>query len=117
MAKVNFGAFLSAFKAKGDKVKRRAKTEYHVLFKAAYAVFVHERTDLHHDNGQAKFLEEPLRTEAATMTRLMNSVLKSNGDLDTAVAVAAQYLLSVAKSLVPVKTGFLRDSGEVRRVK
>lgn len=26
-----------------------------------YAVWVHERTDLHHPNGQAKFLEEPYK--------------------------------------------------------
>jgi hypothetical protein len=35
-----------------------------VTFDGPYARYQHERFDLHHEHGQAKFLEEPMTTEA-----------------------------------------------------
>jgi hypothetical protein len=32
-----------------------------VGFEEEYAIFVHENLEAHHDNGQAKFLEQPLQ--------------------------------------------------------
>lgn len=37
--------------------------ERDVLPENAYSVYVHERTELHHDIGQAKFLETALQTK------------------------------------------------------
>ena len=37
--------------------------ERDVLPENAYSVYVHERTELHHDVGQAKFLETALQTK------------------------------------------------------
>ena len=37
--------------------------ERDVLPENAYSVYVHERTELHHDVGQAKFLETSLQTK------------------------------------------------------
>jgi len=39
---------------KGGKV-------YQVRYDAPYSIYVHERVDLHHDQGQAKFLEQPFK--------------------------------------------------------
>lgn len=36
---------------------KRRGTKVEIGFKAPYSLYVHERTDLHHTNGQAKFLE------------------------------------------------------------
>ena len=35
-----------------------------VGFEEEYAIFVHENLEAHHNNGQAKFLEQPLRENA-----------------------------------------------------
>ncbi len=42
-----------------------------VGFSEFYAGWQHERLDYHHDDGQAKFLEEPLATERDTVLQLM----------------------------------------------
>lgn len=43
-----------------------------VFYTAAYAVYVHERTDLKHKTGkQAKFLEEPARSNKANILRII----------------------------------------------
>lgn len=41
-----------------------------------YAVVQHEALDFRHDDGQAKYLEQPLTTEAATLTLLMGQSIR-----------------------------------------
>lgn len=42
-----------------------------VGFSAFYAAWQHERLDYHHDDGQAKYLEEPLVTEKDEAMQIM----------------------------------------------
>lgn len=37
--------------------------EASISFEGPYARYQHERLDLHHEHGQAKYLEQPMRTE------------------------------------------------------
>lgn len=44
-------------------------------FNAEYAAAVHERLNVHHDQGQAKFLETAMRSEAKKLTRFVKEEL------------------------------------------
>lgn len=96
--------------------KRRSKaigdgmSQVRVGYSASYAVPVHERLDVHHPVGQAKFLEQPLRTEQRKMTEIIRSRLMARMSLLDAQMEAAKHLISVSLQLVPVDTGELRDS-------
>jgi hypothetical protein len=39
------------------QIVRKNKTNYNIVFTAPYAIFVHERLDVYHPHGEAKFLE------------------------------------------------------------
>ena len=43
---------------------------------APYAIYVHERLDLHHRVGKAKFLEDPVKDRAPQLPRRIASKLK-----------------------------------------
>lgn len=96
--------------------KRRAKAMLDseavttVGYSADYAVPVHERTDLRHPVGQAKFLEQPIRTEEKPMADIIHSRLLARESLKNAQLAAAKHLMKVSLQLVPVDTGALRDS-------
>lgn len=81
-----------------------------VGYSAPYAVPVHERLDVHHPIGQAKFLEQPIRTEAKPMADIIRSRLRARERLKAAQLAAAKHLMKVSLQLVPVDTGMLRDS-------
>ena len=61
-------------------------TECRVGYGTRYAVYVHERTDVRHTNGEAKFLEKPAmaaqRGFAARMQKRMEHHIQSNTDPD-----------------------------------
>lgn len=44
---------------------------------ADYAIYVHERTDLRHENGEAKFLEKALQEEMPKLERKFGMELKT----------------------------------------
>ena len=96
--------------------KRRAKagldglSTLKVGYGAKHAVPVHERLDVHHPIGQAKFLEQPIRTEAKTMGDIIKKKLMARESLKVAHMEAAKHLMKVSLQLVPVDTGELRDS-------
>lgn len=46
-------------------------------YTAAYAVFVHERTELHHPVGQAKFLETALKQNAKRVLEIIRKTAKT----------------------------------------
>lgn len=48
-----------------------------VGFNTNYAAAVHERLDVHHENGQAKFLETPMRTEAPKLPPFVEKAMRS----------------------------------------
>lgn len=47
-----------------------------VGYTVEYAVYVHERLDVHHPIGQAKFLEEPMQTKQPQMAKLFAKLMK-----------------------------------------
>ena len=47
-----------------------------VGFKAPHAVQVHERTDLHHEDGEAKFLEKAKNAAASTLAANVAATVK-----------------------------------------
>lgn len=96
---------------KKDQIKR---SEVTVGFSAEYAVYVHEMLHLFHPVGQAKFLEDAMKTEAPALREIIRSALRSGKTLGEAQLLAGQHLLARAKELCPVDTGHLRDSGFVR---
>lgn len=100
--------------------KRRAKagldglSKVSVGYSAPYAVPVHERMDVFHPVGQAKFLDQPIRTEAKPMARIVTARLRARETLVSAQLAAAKHLMSVSLRLVPVDTGYLKDSWFIR---
>lgn len=47
-----------------------------VNFKASYALFVHENTEIHHRNGQAKFLESAVEDNKEKVVELIKAYAK-----------------------------------------
>lgn len=47
-----------------------------ITYAGPYARYQHERLDLHHAHGQAKFLEQPMHTEAETVLKIVADKLK-----------------------------------------
>lgn len=87
---------------------RYSKTE--VGYTAPHAAAVHERLDVFHPRGQAKFLEQPLRTEEKAMAEIQRSRLRARESIKNAQLAACKHLMKVSLQLVPVDTGRLRDS-------
>jgi hypothetical protein len=79
-----------------------------------YAVYVHERLDLFHPVGQAKFLEQPARQYAAAMGRRVSQAMKAGKPLKQALLEAGLLLQAESQKLVPVDTGALRASAFTR---
>lgn len=50
-----------------------------VGFSSPHAVYVHERTDLRHDEGEAKFLEKAAGAEAPVLASRVASLVKIGG--------------------------------------
>src|SRR5688572_14266189 len=78
-----------------------------VGYEAPYAVYVHERLDLHHAEGQAKFLEQPAREWAFRLGRMVFEDLKpkkrrTRKDVVAALTKAGNVLLAESRKLVPV---------------
>lgn len=93
-------------------LKGAKKMSVQVVYSAPYAVYVHEDMTCHHPNGgQAKYLEEPARRLRSRMTATVSQYLRRKKSLEEGLVVAAGILLDASRPLVPVDTGFLRDSG------
>lgn len=105
---------LDALLTEVRKRRSRAIGDGHAVTKVGYtaphAVPVHERLDVHHPVGQAKYLEQPLRTELKIMSDIIRSRLMARERLKAAQLAAAKHLITVSLVLVPVDTGELRDS-------
>jgi hypothetical protein len=91
----------------------KKKLVANVGYKAKYSVFVHENLEMPHTNGQAKFLEQPARMYRSEIGGIVKANLMNKESLETALRRGAEFLLEMSRQLVPVRTGFLRDSGYV----
>ena len=54
----------------------RASVQVNVIFDVPYAEVQHERTDFAHLNGQAKYLESPLKSSALTYKNYIERAIK-----------------------------------------
>lgn len=99
-----------------ENTKRNSPITFGVIYTAPYAVHVHEDLETPHRIGQAKFLEQPLKQEAKTLTKIVKDNLKQGKTLKQALLEAGNWLLYLSRQLVPVNTGTLRDSGIVKIV-
>ncbi len=95
--------------------RKHRNVKFVVGFQAFYALWVHEKLDVSHPTGQAKFLEEPARTQGNAIAAACRQAMKAGADLEVGLKASADKLLELAKARVPVDTGFLRDSGFVRK--
>jgi hypothetical protein len=84
-----------------------------VVYDAPYAIYVHERLDLHHKTGQAKFLEAPARTKAQEMAAAAALAWRAGRTWPECLKAAAQVLLEASQQLVPVDTGLLKSTGHI----
>lgn len=103
-------AVLKEFKRRRLEQGNETYSETKVGFACPYAIFVHENLSIYHPTGQAKFLEQPLRTEQRVMAEIVKRALLGRKSLKEAQRLAANHLIKVALPLVPVQTGRLRDS-------
>jgi hypothetical protein len=83
-------------------------------YSAPYAARVHEDLTVHHPNGQAKYLETPLRQYKPEFSRIVAYNVANKESLETACVRAWWFLMNESQKLVPVATGNLRDSAYVR---
>lgn len=105
-----FDAFAATLRFKANDPKLR-NVRGIVGYTAPYALRVHEDLEAFHKNGQAKFLEQPMRQYRNDLFRRVADSMKSGMPLRSAVLEALNILLAVSKNLVPVLTGYLRSSG------
>lgn len=54
-------------------VRKEGKLGVIVGFSAAYAIYVHENLEAHHDTGQAKFLESALRDNREAILSILQA--------------------------------------------
>lgn len=85
-----------------------------VGYSAPYATFVHERVDIPHRVGQAKYLETPLRAYMGELGAAVRNAYARGASLADALLAAGRRLLELSQPLVPVRTGYLKGSGFVR---
>jgi hypothetical protein len=87
---------------------------YRVGYSAPYAIYVHEDLTANHPRGgQAKYLEQPMRTMRRELSEIVARSVRAKNGLEEGLQRAGETLLAASRSLVPVDTGFLRDSGYV----
>lgn len=98
-------------KAKGENVTGSISYGTH------YGVYVHERLDVYHKPPtQAKFLSDPATQLAndGSSFRTIKKVYKITKSLAKAVLVALLAVFNRSQKLVPVDTGLLRSTGQVK---
>jgi hypothetical protein len=103
-------SILTELRVRRSRAIGDGKAETKVGYSASYAVPVHEILTSYHPVGQAKFLEQPLRTEEKQMGDIIRARLRARETLKAAQLAAAKHLISISLQLVPVDTGALRDS-------
>lgn len=96
-------------------LKGRKKLALDVGYKAPYAVYVHENMEANHPRGgQAKFLEQPMRRMSRKLAELTRRTMLQKRSLEEGLLKSGHALADASRPLVPVDTGFLRDSLFVR---
>lgn len=99
-----------------ERAEKAAQEAVRVVvgYSAPYAMVIHEDLERRHPNGSAKYLEQPAREMGKDIGRTIGEAVKAGTPLPDAMLQGGQMLLTASQQLVPVQTGFLRDSGYVR---
>lgn len=98
-----------------ERVTAGTRVEASVVYEADYALRIHEDLEANHPNGgQAKFLEQPAREHVAEIRSAVTDSLKEGKPVEEALKAGAGVLLEKSQELVPVDTGFLKNSGVVK---
>ena len=99
-----------------DKLRKyckdnRGKPKISVVvgYSQRYALEVHERTDVQHRVGQAKYLEEAARSNEANVREMLRQGYKE-GKLPEAMLKAGLLIQRESQLLVPVDTSALKSS-------
>lgn len=56
----------TGFLRNSQKVEQRGPGEWAIVYLTSYALYVHEREELEHETGEAKFLENAFKAKAPT---------------------------------------------------
>lgn len=102
-----------------------------VGYTANYALYVHENVEMKGrglprrsgkgnywdppGKGQAKFLEQPARTMAKDLAKLVEDTFVKTHDMEKSLIVAGLRLQRESQQLVPVDTGALKASAFTKR--
>lgn len=112
---VDSARVIAALTARSLKGKKQRTLE--VGYAAPYATYVHENLAMAHPRGgQAKYLQEPARRYNGDIGKVVRRKLENKRSLDEALLAAGKFLLEKSIPLVPVDTGYLRDSSFNRLV-
>lgn len=111
MAKVSgVDKLVGQIQARIDAQMADVKMGVVVGYSAPYALYVHENLEAHHDNGQAKYLEQPARSMIDEMRLTVKSMLMAGKSLSQSLYRAGLLLQAASQKLVPVDTGVLKSS-------
>jgi hypothetical protein len=91
----------------------RAKASVRVGYYAYYALIVHEDMSRAPRTGQRKYLTAAIEPALEEMRLAVESALVEGGSIEDAAQAAGQKLLEHSLPLVPVDTGYLKESAYV----
>lgn len=105
-----------AIKLRLNKMAQKYAASYRlrVGYSAPYSIFVHERLDVFHPNGTAKFLENAARRAGKRIGRNVGQRIKRGMAVRDSLMMGGEELLAESNDDVPVDTGFLLSSGFVK---
>jgi hypothetical protein len=119
MAKITVDskAVQAALKAQAVRVAKEGAPVVVVGFGTNYGLYVHEDLTKRHRVGQAKFLEQPARTFAREIGRVIAEAVARGATLAQGLLLGGLRLQREAQQLCPVDTGALRASAFTRQEK
>jgi hypothetical protein len=111
----NLSRLVGAIDKEINRSRREDRVRGTVGYAAPYSVYVHENLAAYHETGQAKFLEQPARQMANSgeLGKIVYQGRLAGLSQRRAIERALNELKRVSQRLVPVDTGFLRDSAFV----
>lgn len=111
----NLEKVVASLRNKAARVADGPQVSGVVGYTAEYAIFVHERLDLHHEPPtQAKFLEQPLREHANEFAAGIRADLRAGRTLGQAILRQCLLLQRYSQQIAPVDTGNLKGSAFTR---
>lgn len=116
-AEIDGGPQLFAkIRAINEKTKKDFQKRVEIGYSAYYAIYVHEDLSMNHPNGgEAKFLEKAIRkiSKMGELGRIVKRKLEQGLTIGEALLAVGLRIIEVSNEIVPVDTGFLRDSAFV----